>query len=469
MGLVCLLPRPRFFHVNLTSASVNRLVSALLARPMLIDRAQCTAKQPALTLEKYPISPLLHIRFQSELIAKIFKRFGPPSNLTDPKDIEDYEAILREWMKTFPDAFALEQPDVRHEIQYPWVQLHRHYLHTTALSLALGPLKPFLMKPMSSASPQNELAFREDGIKFALSLMNAVHGFYDYVWTRDTTFHFVPFCISDTAMHLISAWSNDTDESRPLKDESHAAIQRAIATLKKLAGATETAKMPLNTLQNLYKKVGAKKNVSMEGGNKRQKVISVQDLGPAVLSEKTEVKLEEPTHSFSDAYRDYAPGMGASYSTGVDAGAGIYLKPHEPDSLDCGSSVYSAGTTGTTFTTPSAAADVLNHVTSTDQLGNLMSSAVASHPHHHHHLQSLCSPMPHTQSMPVEGHHMHPVQYNPTDPYDTTFVDISGAGNGHHPVHQPHNGDGFGYDPVPDLSLGSMSEMWGWQPLPDQY
>ncbi|KAM0273204.1 hypothetical protein ACHAQH_008416 [Verticillium albo-atrum] len=231
------------------------LVSALLARPMLIDRSDCDVALPSLTLEDYPTSPMLHMKLQSELVARIFKRFGPPKYLTDPRDIFEYQDILEAWMQAFPPSYAFVNTDCQQEIKYPWIALHRHYVHTIAFSVTLGPMRPHMAKTVTKDTPEVELTLRSNGVKYALKLMGAVHEFFEYVWSRDTTFHFVPFCIFDTATVLVSAVLHDEAGTIPCKDEVMKAIDLALHTLKRLTTATETAKTPYDILRRLSSKL----------------------------------------------------------------------------------------------------------------------------------------------------------------------------------------------------------------------
>lgn len=254
---------------------------------MLIDRSDSAIGLPSLTLEEYPTSPLLHMKLQSDLVARIFKRFGPPKLFTDPADIQEYQVIIEAFMKTFPPSYAFEDTDTSGEAKYPWIALHRHYMHTCTLSIALGPFRPFLAKNMSSASPPLDLTFRSNGVGYALRLMDAVHAFFEYVWVRDTTFHFVPFCIFDTAALLCSAILHDEDSSIPRRPEILASLDRALVTLKRLSTATDTAKTPLDILRRLLAKirdVAPVQNYYLDASHKRSRLEDVparQQAAPA--------------------------------------------------------------------------------------------------------------------------------------------------------------------------------------------
>ncbi|KAG5657877.1 hypothetical protein KAF25_007910 [Fusarium avenaceum] len=248
------------------------LVSSLLARPMLIDRSECDVGLPSLTLEDYPASPMLHLKLQSELVSLIYNRFGPPSVLQDPEDIRDYQAILEEFMKTFPPEYALDHPNTPTNEDLPWIALHRHYMHTCTLSIALGPFRGYMAKTMTEASsPAIDLEFRQTGIDYALRLMDAVHRFFEYVWTRDTTFHFVPFCIFDTAALLCSVIIHAKDDNVPRRQEVTRAIGRAFGTLKKLRTATNTAKAPYDVLRRLIKKLPSASAMLADDGRKKRR------------------------------------------------------------------------------------------------------------------------------------------------------------------------------------------------------
>lgn len=247
-----------------------RLVSSLLARPMLIDRTECDVGLPGLTLEDYPVSPMLHLKLQSELVSLIYKRFGGPRLLTEAADIRDYQNIMEEFMKTFPPEYAMDHPNTNDNEDLPWIALHRHYMHTCTLSIALGPFRGFMAKSMKeSTASAVDLEFRLTGIDYALRLMEAVHRFFEYVWTRDTTFHFVPFCIFDTAALLCSVIIHAEDGRVPRRQEVTGSIARAFATLKKLRTATNTAKAPYDVLRRLIKKLPSSSGMQASDPYKR--------------------------------------------------------------------------------------------------------------------------------------------------------------------------------------------------------
>ncbi|KAF4457671.1 putative transcriptional regulatory protein C3C7.04 [Fusarium austroafricanum] len=248
------------------------LVSCLLARPMLIDRKECDVGLPSLTLEDYPASPMLHLKLQSQLVGLIFDRFGGPKILTDPQDIRDYQTILEDFMKTFPPEYAMDHPNTPSNEKLPWIALHRHYMHTCTLSIALGPFRGYMAKTMKRATASAvDLEFRETGIDYALRLMEAVHRFFEYVWTRDTTFHFVPFCIFDTAALLCSVIIHAEDGLVPRREEVISSVARAFTTLKKLRTATNTAKAPYDVLRRLIKKLPSTTGMQAADAHKKRR------------------------------------------------------------------------------------------------------------------------------------------------------------------------------------------------------
>lgn len=230
-------------------------LSALLSRPMVIDRTDCDVGLPGLNLEGYSPSPLLRMKLQSELITKLANRFGLPKNVVAPADVQEYQGIIQAWMKTFPQAYDLEDPDKSNDVQRPWIVLHRHYLHTMSFSMLLDPIRAYLARPMTTESQPDDLKIRSDGIDCSLKLMGALYGFFDHVYPRDAKFHFVLFCIFDTAAVLCSALMHDGDASIPQRDDILGAIDGAVNMLRRLNTVTKTAKTSYEILLRVSQRV----------------------------------------------------------------------------------------------------------------------------------------------------------------------------------------------------------------------
>ncbi|KAG6244754.1 hypothetical protein E4U24_004826 [Claviceps purpurea] len=230
-------------------------ISSLLSRPMIIDRSDCDVGLPNLTLEGYSPSPLLHIKLQSELIGRISKRFHNAKEVVRPSDVQTYQTIVETWMREFPAPYDLFNPDKSNDESRPWIVLHRHNLHNIALSMLLEPFRRYLAKPLSKNSPADELTIRSDGINYALRLMMSLHEFFDHVYPRDAKFHFVLFCIFDTAAVLCSALMHDQDCSIPRQHEVFCAIDKAVAMLKRLNTVTKTARTSYEVLVKVAQRI----------------------------------------------------------------------------------------------------------------------------------------------------------------------------------------------------------------------
>lgn len=222
---------------------------------MLIDRTDTDVGLPSLTLEGYTPSPLQHMKLQSELIVQLFNRFGLPKNVVRPNEVQDYQAIVDRWMSTFPSTYNVENPDKTSDVSRPWIVLHRHYLQTMAFSMMLDPIRAYLAKPMTRRSPPDELKIRSDGVGYSLRLMDALHGFFDHVYPRDAKFHFVLFCIFDTAAVLCSALMHDRDSSIPRRNEIISVIDKAVAMLKRLNTVTKTARTSYEVLVKIAQNI----------------------------------------------------------------------------------------------------------------------------------------------------------------------------------------------------------------------
>ncbi|PHH83857.1 hypothetical protein CDD83_2909 [Cordyceps sp. RAO-2017] len=256
-------------------------ISALLSRPMIIDRTDCKVGLPSLQLEGYSPSPLLHMKLQSELIAQLARRFGLPRNVVSPNDVREYQNTVETWMSTFPPTYDFDSPDESADVQRPWIVLHRHYLRTMAYSMLLDPIRAYLAKPMTAESSPVELRIRDDGIDYCLRLMGFLYGFFDHVYPRDAKFHFVLFCIFDTAAVLCSALMHDGDGTIPRRDDILGAVDGALAMLKRLNNATKTAKTSYEILLRVSQRVMRPASVAptpSETGRRRKSAKTGGDL-----------------------------------------------------------------------------------------------------------------------------------------------------------------------------------------------
>ena len=239
---------------------------------MIIDRSDCDVGLPTLTLEGYTPSPLLHMKLQSELIGNLAKRFGLPKNVVDPKDVQEYQKVLEGWMLEFPPTYDIKKSDMSVDQERPWIKLHRHYLHTMSFSMLLDPIRAYLAKEMDASTPPVELKIRRDGINYALKLMGALYGFFDHVWPQDAKFHFVIFCIFDTAAVLSSVVLHDKTGCIPRRDDIVAAIGGALRMIRQLTTPLPAAKLYHTILVRLQRKAHKKLGL-LESNDVRRKRI----------------------------------------------------------------------------------------------------------------------------------------------------------------------------------------------------
>ncbi|TQV99005.1 Fungal specific transcription factor [Cordyceps javanica] len=230
-------------------------ISALLSRPKLIDRSECKVSLPALTLESYSPSPLLHMKLQSQVIGELASRFGSPREVTSPAQIDQYTRVIIDWMQGFPSVYSLQNPDTSIDSKYTWVTLHRHYLHTMAYSMLLDPIRAYMARRMTVNSPPNDLRIRDEGITYTMKLMSALSSFFEFLYPRDARFHWALFSIFDTAAVLCSVILHDEDRCISRRQEIIMAIESARSMLARLAAETRTAKTSYEILSKLAKRI----------------------------------------------------------------------------------------------------------------------------------------------------------------------------------------------------------------------
>lgn len=230
-------------------------ISALLSRPKLIDRSECVVSLPALTLESYSPSPLLHMKLQSEVIGELAGRFGSPREVTSPAQIDQYTRVIMNWMQKFPQVYDCYNPNTSIDSKYSWVTLHRHYLHTMAYSMLLDPLRAYMARRMTANSPPDDLRIRDEGIAYTMKLMSNLSAFFEFLYPKDAKFHWALFSIFDTAAVLCSVILHDEDRCISSRQEIIMAIESARSMLERLAAETRTAKTSYEILSKLAKRI----------------------------------------------------------------------------------------------------------------------------------------------------------------------------------------------------------------------
>jgi hypothetical protein len=265
-------------------------MSSLLDRPILISENH--AAPPNLRLENptaspdFP-SPFTHVKLQYDLICAYIKKFGSISDHSTPQTVFEICDLIETWMANLPAPYALENPDTQYDAEYRYVLMQRRHTHAVGYSSLLTPLKPYLTKAMTAASPEAERKLRAKGVEVALALMNAGNSLFNFVFPVRAKYHFVVFCIFDTAALLCAAILHDgpgKDGKRgtyplPQREKVIEAIASAVDMLEQLNNHTKTGAMSYRIITKL---IGAlpvseaekrilQRNGGVSSSNKRNK------------------------------------------------------------------------------------------------------------------------------------------------------------------------------------------------------
>lgn len=222
---------------------------------MIIDRSECDVKLPSLVMEGMQQSPLTHMKLQSGLIRNLYDRFGLTRNVTEPEQVQEYQEMIKKWIEDFPPPFDVHNPDTNLDVACPWIVLHRHYIRTMAFSMLLHPVRAYLARPFTINAKEAELKIRSDGIDYLLELIVSLEGFFEWVYPRDSKFHFVLFCIFDTSTVLCSAVLHDEHHTLPRRDEVFKAIDNAHVMLQRLRTVTKSARTSYGILSRIVQRL----------------------------------------------------------------------------------------------------------------------------------------------------------------------------------------------------------------------
>lgn len=245
-------------------------MSALLSRPLIIDRAGTDVGLPSLTLETFSPSPLLHMKTQSGLITRLAAKFGQPKNVA-AADVTEYQDTVQDWMKRLPAPYSMTDPDTSKDDTYPWIKLHRHYLHTAGYCMVLEPTRKIIAEKISSSSHEDILQIRRNAVDYSLSLMECLSGFFEHVWPRDVKFYYLLFTIFDTAAFQASIILRDEDKSVERRDDMADSIDGALYMVKQLTAFTKPAQTYCEILVHLRKRVFRKLGLHNAAGPSRKR------------------------------------------------------------------------------------------------------------------------------------------------------------------------------------------------------
>ena len=400
----------------------------------MIDHTDVDVKAPTLTLENLDPSPLLHMKLQSEVITKLAARFGAPKNVTSAADVIVYKGMIQEWMHSFPAVYDFDKPDFSKDGKYSWVTSHRFYIHTMAYLMILNPIRTFMSKSLDRSSPPDELQVRADGIYYALRNLNTTTEWTKYSSHRDGRYHFIIFSLFDTASVLCAALLKDSDRSIPRREEILAAIENAVAVLRRINNLSKTAKTSYDILSRMVRRLPRSK----QGANRKRARMTETKYIPdqSVVSNRGYVPIDEANqfHGSSSASASTSPSTFASSVTGSS--------PHSY----LGGEVYACSTPdsaalsidGRTMASSLASINQMQFDSSMipGSIDNMIHSAVPG-------MMPGPGPVPSHDPM---APHMHPM-----------YTEL-----------QPPMGDmapGFGFEPITDAELGEFNRLWDWQSL----
>lgn len=226
-----------------------------LQRPTIIDHTDINVEPPRMTLEDWAISPLLHMKLQSDLITELAKRWGAPKNIQTPADIQEYVHQIEAWMVAFPPVYQVSEPDTSYDQSNPWVVSHRFYIHTMAYLMILNPMRTYMSQPFSQSTPDDKQAIRSDAIYYSLRNLNTTGKWAEMASHRDGRFHFIIFSLFDTAAVLSTALIKDQDGTIPCRDEITEAVDNAVVILRRLKALSKTAKTSHDILVRMIQRI----------------------------------------------------------------------------------------------------------------------------------------------------------------------------------------------------------------------
>ncbi|KAK6066907.1 hypothetical protein SCUP234_11852 [Seiridium cupressi] len=159
-------------------------ISALLSRPLIIDRNDCQVELPSLSLEPDMPSAIMHMKLQCQLSSKLFQGFGNARSIMLASELQAYQHEIGTWMQHLPPQFAITTSDTTLDERYLWLILQRHSIHTVSYSLVVNPTKPYLTGSCPSSGPSED-HIKKIGIDYCLLFIDVLKRILNYAYPHD--------------------------------------------------------------------------------------------------------------------------------------------------------------------------------------------------------------------------------------------------------------------------------------------
>ncbi|KAJ4150491.1 hypothetical protein LMH87_011239 [Akanthomyces muscarius] len=229
-------------------------ISAGLARATIVNWSAVEVVLPALTMEAFSPSPMLHMKIQSQLISQLAATY-PNSNNLEPNQIRKYQATVENWARAFPRVYAFDNPDTSKDATNPWIIFNRYYLYTMAYFLLLASIRPVMLKGYTSALSEEERDICSDGIKYCVKNIRVAVLWAEHVDRHGGGYHFMTSSAFDTVVLLCTCIMKDVENTMTKKDEIYKELDNAVSLFARIAHTSSTAKFARDTASQVVAKL----------------------------------------------------------------------------------------------------------------------------------------------------------------------------------------------------------------------
>jgi hypothetical protein len=228
-------------------------MSAWLSRPHLIDQTDTSFTFPNLRLEESYgddelLSPFAHMSLQAQLGRRVSRKAIETAELPESEQISAFVSEVDLWFDELPPIFSITNPDLSLDVDHPYFAFQRQQLQAIGFMVRLNPLRTYLTNSPSAASA-SDAEFRDLGIESCLKLMGVAEKLFEVEYPINAKFHFVMFCIFDTAAVLCSAVVHNP--GLPQTGQISNVLESAIGMLDRLSTYSRIGDMSFRFLSKL--------------------------------------------------------------------------------------------------------------------------------------------------------------------------------------------------------------------------
>lgn len=195
------------------------------------------------------------MKLQFEATQIVYRKFGDINKPMNAANAAEFQDMISKWTESFPPMLGTTDPDISMDNSYPWIPVHRQYLHVMAYTMILMPLRSYITRVFDQTEPLEEQNTRASGVDYCLKLRDAHIDLFHSTYPFCAKYHLAQFSLVDLGKVLCSAIIHDTHRNLPKRDQVIAVIGDVAEMLRHIQNAANRLSLSYKAISKLIKRL----------------------------------------------------------------------------------------------------------------------------------------------------------------------------------------------------------------------